>query len=265
MRCCRSPKWGYNLLSLQSSLKNDMIYSRIIDYGEVFVKNKNAYIKTAFTLAEVLITLAIIGIVAALTIPALINTINDAQYKTAYKKAYSMICQAFLQASNDNAISPLTGSNSSTGSEANFAVIKKYFEIARDCNNSNLSDCWDITGEAFRNNDGISTNIPAFVDKSGMSWKLKSFDAANNAPGVAVDTNGLKGPNKYGQDRFPFFYANANMSPNGNNWYNAAGMGMPTKIISMKDILVLSDDDVAPKSCISVSAHPCYYSSWLSN
>ena len=39
--------------------------------------------KNAFTLAEVLITLGIIGIVAAITIPTLINNVQDAQYKTA--------------------------------------------------------------------------------------------------------------------------------------------------------------------------------------
>lgn len=47
-----------------------------------------------FTLAEVLITLGIIGVVAAMTMPALINQTNGAQYKAAYKKAVSAISQA---------------------------------------------------------------------------------------------------------------------------------------------------------------------------
>ena len=42
--------------------------------------------KSAFTLAEVLITLGIIGVVAAMTMPTLMNSTNGAQYKTAYKK-----------------------------------------------------------------------------------------------------------------------------------------------------------------------------------
>ena len=41
----------------------------------------------AFTLAEVLITLGIIGVVAAMTMPTLMNSTNGAQYKTAYKKS----------------------------------------------------------------------------------------------------------------------------------------------------------------------------------
>ena len=51
---------------------------------------------TAFTLAEVLITLGIIGVVAAMTIPTLISNTNGAQFKTAYKKALSTLNQAVL-------------------------------------------------------------------------------------------------------------------------------------------------------------------------
>ena len=43
--------------------------------------------KNAFTLAEVLITLGIIGVVAAMTMPTLLNSTQGAQYRTAYKKA----------------------------------------------------------------------------------------------------------------------------------------------------------------------------------
>ena len=52
--------------------------------------------KSAFTLAEVLITLGIIGVVAAMTMPTLMNSTNGAQYKTAYKKALSVLSQAVV-------------------------------------------------------------------------------------------------------------------------------------------------------------------------
>src|SRR5574344_2590672 len=51
--------------------------------------------KKAFTLAEVLITLAIIGVVAALTIPTLITNYQKKQYVTQLKKSYSNITNAF--------------------------------------------------------------------------------------------------------------------------------------------------------------------------
>ena len=50
--------------------------------------------RNGFTLAEVLVTLMVIGVVAVLTIPSIINTVTEQQYKTAYKKAFSTINQA---------------------------------------------------------------------------------------------------------------------------------------------------------------------------
>ena len=72
-----------------------------------------------FTLAEVLITLGIIGVVAAMTIPTLISNTNGAQFKTAYKKALSTLNQAVLMniAMEDTDLSTLaadTGTSSDT-------------------------------------------------------------------------------------------------------------------------------------------------------
>ncbi len=64
--------------------------------SESFTKKKGEKIMTkrfGFTLAEVLITLGIIGVVAAMTMPTLMNSTQGAQYKAAYKKALSAISQ----------------------------------------------------------------------------------------------------------------------------------------------------------------------------
>ena len=50
--------------------------------------------KKAFTLAEVLITLMIIGIVAALTIPSVISNYQQQEFKTGLKKAVSVLNEA---------------------------------------------------------------------------------------------------------------------------------------------------------------------------
>lgn len=52
------------------------------------------YNSRAFTLAEAIITLGIVGIVAAMTLPTVIQKIQDKQFKTAFKKQYSVIAQA---------------------------------------------------------------------------------------------------------------------------------------------------------------------------
>ena len=66
-----------------------------------------------FTLAEVLITLGIIGVVAAMTMPTLINSTQGAQYKTAYKKALSVLSQAVVMniALEDYDLSQTVGSS----------------------------------------------------------------------------------------------------------------------------------------------------------
>lgn len=57
--------------------------------------------KYAFTLAEVLITLGIIGVVAAMTIPMLISKIQKAQIETQIRENYSSIYQTMKMAEND--------------------------------------------------------------------------------------------------------------------------------------------------------------------
>ena len=50
--------------------------------------------KKAFTLAEVLITLTIIGVIAAITIPNLMQKYTKHQYVVGLKKAYSELSNA---------------------------------------------------------------------------------------------------------------------------------------------------------------------------
>ena len=71
-----------------------------------------------FTLAEVLITLGIIGVVAAMTIPTLMNQTGQAEFKTGFKKIISTLNQAITMnvAMDNNDFSLLTGSTTGTGS-----------------------------------------------------------------------------------------------------------------------------------------------------
>ena len=71
-----------------------------------------------FTLAEVLITLGIIGVVAAMTMPTLINSTQGAQYKTAFKKSLTVLSQAVVMniALNDYDLSQVVaGTNYDAG------------------------------------------------------------------------------------------------------------------------------------------------------
>ena len=170
-----------------------------------------------FTLAEVLITLGVIGVIASMTLPTVINKIQDKQYKTAYKKAYSSLSQAFvrMQAADEY----LDMSDGFYEAEAafrtyniseNFKIISKYFKATKKCFNNNADMCWACTdGEAgyiyggAPNWHGCSKESYAFVDASGMTWYLYS----NKEWPVLVDVNGKKKPNKLGKDRFVLKFA----------------------------------------------------------
>ncbi len=175
----------------------------------------------AFTLSEVLITLGVIGIVAAMTLPTVINKTQDKQFKVAYKKAYSSLSQAFLymQAAGEYQDMSST-SDDGTGTMGtpvigeNFKAIAKYFKATKICFDRNTSECWELeNGEqacvtAAANNwlgcTGHNGNY-SFVDASGMSWYLYS----NNEYPVLVDVNGKKKPNKLGKDRFVMKFASS--------------------------------------------------------
>lgn len=58
--------------------------------------------KPGFTLAEVLITLGIIGVVAALTMPVLVGNYQKKQTVTKLKRAFSVLSQAVLMSELDN-------------------------------------------------------------------------------------------------------------------------------------------------------------------
>lgn len=66
------------------------------------MKKHFSYTRAAFTLAEVLITLAVIGIVAALTIPTLISDVSRKQHLVAFKKKYAELTHAINLSTIDN-------------------------------------------------------------------------------------------------------------------------------------------------------------------
>lgn len=89
-------------LSLGERSKNPCDQSEIIrssltdllQFNCLSLRKTNAFKKCAFTLAEVLITLGIIGVVAAMTIPTLMANIKAHQYSAKFKKTVSTLSNA---------------------------------------------------------------------------------------------------------------------------------------------------------------------------
>ena len=108
--------------------------------------------KVAFTLAEVLITLGIIGVVAALTMPVLISNVQD----RVKQKRVENIKQKLSKVTDKMAVqSGLIG----YGDTMSFVQeMSKHMKLAKICDNNHISDCWP-TEEVTLNNEGKTWEI----------------------------------------------------------------------------------------------------------
>ena len=173
--------------------------------------------KTAFTLAETLITLGIIGVVAALTIPSLIQNYEKQVTATRVKQAYSMISQAIKLSEIDNGrAEDWAVSNSEKGLPYTEAFLNKFilpYLKAEFCGDSNSSD--------------IIKKCGAAVSRIGKNYFLANGTAVSFVPiwafdnktelgilDIVIDTNGPKKPNFMGKDQFYFeYYPNNGFKP----------------------------------------------------
>ena len=92
--------------------------------------------KFAFTLSEVLITLAVIGVISAMTIPTVINKYQEQATVSKVKKIYSTMNQAFLLSVKDNGYANEWNVNngiSSTTANQIASYFKPYLKIIKDC------------------------------------------------------------------------------------------------------------------------------------
>jgi len=160
----------------------------------------------AFTLAEVLITLAIIGVVAALTIPSVVSHSRRTEIESKLKKSYMVLSQAVNLAIKD--YGPVSGWNFPDGSNPQdirqFAntYFAPYLKIARDCTKSNHPDCnysgKNLSGYKLLHNNSDGTYASYYLaDGSYIEFKF-NVDKVQ----FFVDCNGNKKPNVLGYDLF---------------------------------------------------------------
>lgn len=179
------------------------------------VKSKNR--RCAFTLAEVLVTLGIIGVVSAMTVPSLMSNYRNQSYTTQLHKVYSEFQQAAQsQITSKNAVNLLEAGVRSDTAMGTF--LANQFKIVKTCTGS-PSDCLATN---YRNINGGSvtvfsdTTAPCVVIASGAAICAKYSVSSPTADGILlspdyipnlvgdliVDVNAQKGPNIVGRDLF---------------------------------------------------------------
>lgn len=155
-----------------------------------------------FTLAEVLITLGIIGVVAAMTMPTLLNSTNGAQYRTAYKKALSVLSQAVVLnvALDDYDLSQATGTDTSTTGASLYALFKNRMNVVGDSSTDANVDGWTASGDNTPSFGKSATDNYTLFFNDGITFTFpksaaKCTQQTNPCKG-AIDINGSKNPNK---------------------------------------------------------------------
>ncbi|MBP3491460.1 prepilin-type N-terminal cleavage/methylation domain-containing protein [bacterium] len=194
--------------------------------AEFFSPCRKAKLSFGFTLAEVLITLGIIGIVAAITIPSLVQ-----KYKVMVLRNQFKVADAFLQEALQKSVTELGYINANefmpqqnvssegiidfqnTVEQLNEIWLKQ-FKIIKKFSVNELLYKKDYICHAVSDNSKLSfTNCPmiefgdVFLLSNGiLVTRMYEMHSAHGYLRIAYtfDTNGLKGPNRHGYDIFSY-------------------------------------------------------------
>lgn len=184
--------------------------------------------KSAFTLSEVMLVLSVIGVIAALTIPGMVQNLNDKQSKTLLRKDFSIISQAVNQVIYDQAGGSIKGfcfaaADFTDCLADNFA---QYLKVTKICYENISTNCWH--GSSYDNKmkwySGSTAHLDQIYSHTSMildNGTLLSFGGGHHSSScdsfstpyayintyqccdmILIDVNGFKGPDQIGKDMF---------------------------------------------------------------
>lgn len=184
-----------------------------------------------FSLAELIIAIGIVGIVANMTLPRLMTSVQNHQFIAALKNDYTTINQALRKMSDDYGCpgdlkcTPLGSGNTTTAGDG----IVQYLKVIKNCGNmsstSNKTCFADYVSDHYTGSsryNGWSSGYN-FITADGSSYELWALGAncVNSGSALAtspltkicgimyIDVNGLKGPNNVGRDIFEYMITTA--------------------------------------------------------
>lgn len=139
-----------------------------------------------FTLAELLVALAILGVIATFTVPKILATSQNQQKKAVFRETISAISEA---------ISTGTMSNRLDRNSNFYAHIANKLNAVKFCpNNASTEGCWLNSSWVGEENE------PGFVMHNGVSVAgLRTTTAGFD--NIVIDWNGPAAPNTEGEDR----------------------------------------------------------------
>lgn len=204
-------------------MKNKFNFDFKFAEGSRHVKLLPIKVRLGFTLAEVLITLGIIGVVAAITIPTLLTKLNNRHTESMLREDYSILQQMMTSANDDGAMSSITDLNNMTVMKSWFQTyFLPYIKVANVCYDE--KGCWVDDAKFLKGSFASMVSTETGCGGSTISFKLyngtnicmddykihlfDTFGVKSDEASVVfyVDTNGSRKPNQLGKDIFVMVY-----------------------------------------------------------
>lgn len=194
-----------------------------------FLCNFKPFRNKGFSLSEVIMALAIVGIIAALTVPSLVQNTSKEEYYQRFKSAYTLLdtateaINAECNGNIKNCLSNPNAANDDATSRAEvLALYRNKLKVSKFCGTG--TGCFaDVTykkleGGNYRNLDNV-IYIDSMILSNGISLGVDwDYDVS---PGqmieISIDLNGINSPNQNGIDTFYFIYNSntAELEPRG--------------------------------------------------
>ncbi len=187
-------------------------------------------VKWGFTLAETLITLGIIGVVAAMTIPNLIKNTQDKQFRVKYKESISIISQAMksIYADSEETYTAIDWIQM----PVYFCKLERTLKVMSsgiDCSQVSEDTVYKSGAEWTKTNNTSWHKDKKWYDKKGNpqysngGYTSLTMDLINGMKinfncynWIWVDVNGTKGPNTIGRDIYMMYFEKDATSPRTN-------------------------------------------------
>lgn len=200
--------------------------------------------KRAFTLAEVLITLGIIGVVATMTIPIVINKYRSYVLEVQFNKAYSNLSQAILLMKQDLGVENLwkeyviydTESGNFINKEYFYNNFDKYIKVVKKAEKYEITN-YNGTKKTI-SDPGLDLPKAIYILPDGSSVGRQ---IGNGRIRFWIDVNGpYKKPNRYGFDVFEFHITPQNDA-----------------VVPVKQVRYYTDEELKNEPYPYISGRPC--------